>query len=66
MQGWNGIFFEAAHNCWVKGVRVVNFDVGMNFNRTHFCTVTDVEMTTNGEGQAANQQGLESINRLHC
>jgi hypothetical protein len=38
-QGFNAIYFWSAAHCWVRNVAIINADLGVALDGTHFCTV---------------------------
>jgi len=46
-RGYNAIYFNGVLNSWVRDVRVLNADYGVNVNGSSFVTVQDVVIDTN-------------------
>ena len=44
--GFNALFFLFAAHSWARDLRIVNADYGVGLDHAHFCTVEDVELTT--------------------
>ena len=44
--GFNALFFAHAAHSWARNLRIVNADYGIGLMHAHFCTVEDVELTT--------------------
>ena len=44
--GFNALFFMRAAHSWARSLRIVNADYGIGLEHAHFCTVEDVELTT--------------------
>lgn len=44
--GYNAIFFFDAAHSWARELRIVNADYGIGLERAHFCTVDDVQLST--------------------
>ena len=45
--GYNAIFFLGAAHSWARELRIVNADYGIGLECAHFCTVDDVQLSTN-------------------
>lgn len=37
--GYNAVYFWSAVHCWVKNVAIINADMAVALDGTHFCTV---------------------------
>jgi hypothetical protein len=37
--GFNAIYFWSVVHCWVKNVAIINADMAVTLDGTHFCTV---------------------------
>jgi hypothetical protein len=37
--GYNALYFWSTAHCWVKNVAIINADMGVTLDGTHFCTV---------------------------
>jgi hypothetical protein len=37
--GYNAIYFWSVVHCWVKNVAIINADMAVTLDGTHFCTV---------------------------
>ena len=42
--GYNALYISAVHDCWVRGVHIINADYGIGLNGTHFCTLEGINM----------------------
>jgi hypothetical protein len=38
--GYNAIYFWSVVHCWVKNVAIINADMAVTLDGTHFCTVS--------------------------
>lgn len=38
--GFNALYFWSTAHCWVKNVAIINADMGVALDGTHFCTVS--------------------------
>jgi hypothetical protein len=38
--GYNALYFWSTAHCWVKNVAIINADMGVALDGTHFCTVS--------------------------
>jgi hypothetical protein len=45
-QGYNAIYFNGLLHSWVRDVRILNADYGVNLNGSSFCSVEDVVLDT--------------------
>ena len=48
-RGFNAIYLNGVIHSWVRDVRVLNSDYGINLNGSSFCTVDDVVLDTNSD-----------------
>jgi hypothetical protein len=46
-RGFNGIYFDGAHDSWVRDVRILNADFGLSLYRSYFCTAKGVIIDAN-------------------
>ncbi len=46
--GWNGVFFNRAYNCWVRNVEVVNGSNGIHVSAAKNVSVLDTKVTSSG------------------
>ena len=44
--GFNAVFLLFTAHSWARHLRIVNADYGIGVDHAHFCTVEDVELTT--------------------
>lgn len=44
--GYNAVFFFGAAHSWARQLRIVNADYGIGLDHAHFCTVEDVQLST--------------------
>ncbi len=53
--GFNALFFVRAAHSWARHLRIVNADYGIGLMHAHFCTVEDVELTTDFRRDTVSQ-----------
>jgi hypothetical protein len=58
--GYNAIELAGVFNSWIRDVRIVNADYGVNLNRSHFITVQDVVIDA-----AHGRSGHHALNNSH-
>lgn len=59
--GYNGIQLNGTRHSWVRGVEVLNADLGISITNSSFVTVTDVVLDTNFDrGPLVGHHGLNS------
>ncbi|HEY0709120.1 MAG TPA: hypothetical protein VGG33_20085, partial [Polyangia bacterium] len=60
-RGFNGIYFDGAHDSWVRNVKILNADFGLSLYRSFFCTVSNVVIDANiDRGGFTGHHGLNA------
>jgi hypothetical protein len=62
--GYNAIQLANVTNSWVRDVRIVNADLGVTVNGSHFCTVDGVEIDTDFDRGAKFKQSTSGHHAL--
>jgi len=63
--GSNALFFTRAAHSWARSLRIVNADYGVGLEHAHFCTVEDVELTTDFKRDTLSRGAAEGrVQRL--
>ncbi|KAF6262421.1 hypothetical protein COO60DRAFT_1676006 [Scenedesmus sp. NREL 46B-D3] len=48
--GFNAIYFWSVMHCWVKNVAIINADMAVTLDGTHFCTVDGLQLSSGSRG----------------
>jgi len=54
-EGFNAVYLNKVHHCWVKNIRVIDGDLGVMLARSRFCTVEQIDI------QHRKRKGLDEF-----
>jgi len=54
--GYNWLYMQRQHNCWVRNVRISNADFALQLHSSNFCTIDNVTVDAEIDRSAWNQK----------
>lgn len=63
--GWNGPWFNAAINCWLRGVTLINVDNGPGVSASKCVTITDFKLKADRPEMMPHHHAMTCRNRSH-